>query len=661
MQRIIRTLTIFTFVLSAVTSCTSKRMLSKANATFDVGEYDRAAVYYRKSLKKVKDRNQRGYVMFRQGECYRLLNFNQFAVNSYRLAITFKYSDTTVYLRYGQVLYNVGRYKDSRDAIDTYLKAFPNSPLGVNYSTALDSVDYWKTAPSRYIVAKERAFDSRRSDFCPVYVGADYDVVYFNSTREGGVSVKNSNITGMRPADFYMTRKDSKNSWTAPELVPGDLNTDYDEGVASVTPDGKAMYFTVCRYENGKAYGASIYRAERTGAQWGKPNIVPVLTDSTSDSLIIAHPAINNGETELYFTSDLPGGFGGKDIWMVKKRGQKWGSPENLGPKINTPGDEVFPFLRSDGVLYFSSNGWPGMGGLDIFKAEWIDSAWVRTRMPAPVNSSGDDFGIVFQGDKERGMFSSNRNEPRGNDKIYSFELPELQFIIEGNVTDERDGSPLADAIIKLVGNDGTNTKIRTRKDGTFAQEINKGADFVFLVTARGYLNERGEASTIGLSENKNFNFNFKLSSIKKPIRLNNILFAFGKWDLNDLAMKSLDTLVTILNDNPNITIELGAHSDMIGDDKTNLELSKKRAQSVVDYLISKKIAADRLQSQGYGESQPFVADKNTADAYDFINEGDVLNPTFIMALTPEQQEVCNQINRRTEFKVLSTNYKPGK
>jgi peptidoglycan-associated lipoprotein len=363
MQRIIRTLTIFTLVLTAVTSCTSKRMLSKANATFDVGEYDRAAVYYRKSLKKVKDRNQRGYVMFRQGECYRLLNFNQFAVNSYRLAITFKYPDTTVFLRYGQVLYNVGRYKDSRDAIDTYLKAFPNSPLGVNYSTALDSVDYWKSAPSRYIVAKERAFDSRRSDFCPVYVGADYDVVYFNSTREGGVSVKNSNITGMRPADFYMTRKDSKNNWTAPELVPGDLNTDYDEGVASVTPDGKAMYFTVCRYENGKAYGASIYRAERTGAQWGKPNIVPVLTDSTSDSLIIAHPAINNGETELYFTSDLPGGFGGKGHLDGEEKRSEMGIARKPRSRNKYSRRRSFPIFAQRGSALFlverlARNGW---------------------------------------------------------------------------------------------------------------------------------------------------------------------------------------------------------------------------------------------------------------------------------------------------------------
>lgn len=661
MQRKFITLTYFTILILLFTGCSAKRILKKADKTYEIGEYNRASTYYRKALRRIKSNSQRAQVMYRQGECYRILNFNQFATSSYRLAINFKYPDSVVFLRYGQVLANTGKIPQAREAFNTYLSYDPSSVLAKNALMALDSVEVWKTRPSRYIVTKERVFESRRSDFCPVYVGSDYDVVYFNSTREGGISLKNSDVTGMRPSDFYMSRKDSKDKWTKPELVEGDLNSNEDEGVASVTPDGKTMYFTICRYEEGKAFGASIYTSSRTGAQWGAPAIIPILEDSTSDSLVIAHPSINEDQTELYFVSDMNGGYGGKDIWVVKKRGNTFGSPENLGPDINTPGDELFPYIRETGDLYFSSNGWPTMGGTDIFKATLTEQGWVRTRMPAPINSEGDDFGIVFEGEREKGFFTSNRKEYRGNDKIYAFELPELQFVLEGIITDEKDGTPLSDAKLKLVGNDGTNTIVRTRKDGTFTSELNKGADFVFLVTCRGYLNKKGDVTTIGLSENENFNFEFALSSIKRPIRLNNILFGFNSAELNPSSKLALDTLVDVLNTNPNISIELSAHSDMVGDDVVNLELSKKRAQSVMDYLISKNIAADRLQSQGYGKTQPVVADKQMAQKHSFMKEGDILNPEFISALSQDEQEICNQINRRTEFKVLSTNYKPSK
>ncbi|MFB6317656.1 OmpA family protein [Saccharicrinis sp. FJH54] len=661
MQRKLITLTYFTIILTLLGGCSAKKVISRANKTYEIGEYNKAASYYRKAVKKVKNNQQRAKIFYRQAECYRILNFNQFAANSYRLAITFKYPDSLVFLRYGQTLAGLGQKNQAKDAVNTYLKYDSTNAVAKNLLLSLDSADVWNKENSRYIVKRERAFDSRRSDFCPVYVGPDYDVVYFNSTREGGISMKNSDITGMRPADFYMTRKDSKDEWIKPELVEGSLNTEEDEGVASVSPDGKTLYFTVCRNEDGKAYGASIYSATRTGAQWGTPTIVTIFQDSTADTLVLAHPAINNDGSAIYFVSDLEGGYGGKDIWITKKIGQNWSTPENLGPDINTPGNEEFPYFRVNDELYFSSNGWPGLGGLDIYKAVETDSGWIRSRLPAPINSKADDFGITFEGEREKGLFTSNRNEYRGNDHIYSFELPELQFILEGQVTDERDGTPLSESRIKLVGNDGTNTIIRTKKDGTYSHELNKGAEFVFLVTCRGYLNEKGEASTIGLEQNKSFDYDFQLSSIKKPIRLNNIFFAFNSAELNQQSKLSLDTLVEVLNDNPNIAIELSAHTDMIGDEEFNMKLSQERASSVMNYLISKGVVADRLEAKGYGKSQPVVADKKLASEYDFIKEEDVLTPEFIMKLTPEQQDICNQINRRTEFKVISTNYKPGK
>lgn len=646
------------FLLIILGSCSSKRALKKANERYDVGEYDRAVQYYQRAMRGMKNQTAISEVFFRQGECYRLTNRERFAENFYRFAINYKYSDSTVFLRYAQVLHEQKKLPQAKTAYETFLKAFPGNDMAVNGLMALDSIPKWADTVSRYIVEPVKELNSRRSDFSPVFVGDDYDVLYFNSTRDGGIAMKNSDITGQKPNDIYMSRKDSKGKWTTPELLEGEINTDYDEGTASLTPDGKVMYFTVCQMKEGKAYGASIFRSTRTGAQWSKPVVLPLFTDSASDSLIVAHPAISAAEDVLYYVSDMPGGFGGKDIWRSKKIGENWSVPVNLGPEINTSGDEMFPYLRNERTLYFSSNGHPGMGGLDLFMAQEDENGnWFRSHLLPPMNSEGDDFGITFAGETEEGFFSSNRKSNTG-DNIYHFIRPELQFLLEGRIFDEKSKDPLSDGLIRLVGNDGTNTRIRTKKDGTFSYNLNKGADYVFLVTCRGYLNEKGEVTTVELDKDETFGFEFALSSIKKPIRLNNINFEFGKWDLTEQSKKNLDELVQVLMDNPNITIELGAHTDLIGNEASNLELSEKRAASVMNYLVSKQIKKDRLSSKGYGETQPVIADKQLAEQYDFISEGDVFNPDYVLSLTKEQQEIVNQINRRTEFKVLSTNYK---
>lgn len=653
---------IIIFSLIIFTGCSSKRALKKANAHYEIGEYSRAALMYRKSMRKIKNPKIISEIFYKQGECYRLNNQERFAENYYRFAINYKYSDTLVFYRYGQILQEQNKLKPAREAYETYLKAFPSSVLAKNALQALDSIPEWSSQSSRYIVTIAKEFNSRRSDFCPVYVGEEYDIIYFNSTREGGISTSNSDITGQKNNDVYMSRKDSKGKWTDPEILEGDINTDYDEGATALTKDGKGMYYTVCRSEAGKGFGTSIYKSTRTGAQWSKPSILPIFTDSTMDSLIVAHPAIGATEDLIYFVSDLDGGQGGLDIWLTKKVGSEWSNPVNLGPEINTAGDEMFPYLRNENTLYFSSNGHPSMGGLDIYKALLDENGnWHRTHLLSPVNSSADDFGITFAGENEEGFFSSNRKSPAGTDNIYHFVKPELKFLLQGRIYDEKSEDPLADGLIRLVGNDGTNTKIRTKKDGSFSNELNKNAEYVFLVTCRGFLNEKGEVSTMALEEDKSFDFEFALSSIKKPIRLNNIIFAFGKWDLSDESKLNLDTLVQILKDNPNITIELGAHSDLVGNEESNMELSDKRAESVMNYLVSKTIEQERLTSQGYGETQPVIVDKQMAEKYDFIKENDVLSPELVLSLSPEQQEIVNQINRRTEFKVLSTNFKMGR
>jgi peptidoglycan-associated lipoprotein len=319
----------------------------------------------------------------------------------------------------------------------------------------------------------------------------------------------------------------------------------------------------------------------------------------------------------------------------------------------------MFPYMRENGVLYFSSNGHPGMGGLDIFYAnELEEGVWGVHNMMTPINSNNDDFGITFIAGKEKGLFSSNRGEKKGYDKIYEFELPAIEFLIDGKVTD-MSGEPLGGATVRIVGDDGTNKKISSKSDGSFKLTLNKDVRYVLLGNCRGFLNQKEEAITLGMEDSKTFPIAFTLASIGKPVGLDNIFFEFGKATLTPESSTALDKLVKILNDNPNITIEIGAHTDRVGSAEGNLQLSGKRAQSVVDYLVKKGIEAERLTAKGYGKSQPVVVDKIVQKKYSFLKIGDTLDEKTIEAMdSDEKKEIADSINRRTEFRVLKTTYK---
>ena len=350
--------------------------------------------------------------------------------------------------------------------------------------------------------------------------------------------------------------------------------------------------------------------------------------------------------------------MGGKDIWKATLTNGECKFIEDLGPEINTSGDEMFPSVRADGTLFFASNGLPGYGGLDLFKATpKKDGGWIVENMGAPINSPGDDFGITFSGTEEKGFFSSNRSETKGNDAVWSFVLPELAYGVEGKVVDEK-GNPLPDAVIRLVSNTGVNVRVQTKKDGTYRIKLDKDMDCIMLAASRGYLNQKNKVTTQGLKDSKIFTVNFQLSAISKPVAIENIFYEFGKWDLTPASENGLQVLLKILKDNPNITIEISANTDYVGNNESNKLLSQKRAKSVVDYLISSGIPSDRLSSVGNGEEKPVVVDAQLAKKYPFLKENDVLTEIFVTKLTPDQQEIVNQINRRSEFRVVKTTYK---
>lgn len=649
----------YTFIiyvfLALFVSCRSAK-LSDAEEKQRIGEYYEAAAIYRRVYTKTspKKRDLRGYVAFRMAECNRMINSTAKAVSGYMNALRYDYPDSILYLRLGQMQQKNGRYADAIKNYDAYLQYDPTSVLAFNGVEGSQKALEWKKNPTRYVVKRMDKFNSRRGEFSPMLAGTDYDQLYFASSRSKDKDQKISAITGQNNNNFYVVKKDEQGNWLQPEELEDEVNTEFDEGTPSFTSDGNSMYYTYCTQAPEGDRTAEIYLSSRSSAKWGKGSRVEIVKDSVT---ALAHPSVSPDGKWLYFVSDAVGGHGGKDIFRARISGSDYGPMENLGEEINTPGDEMFPYVRDSVTLYFASNGHPGMGGLDIFKAT-LDSTehWHVENMRSPINSNGDDFGITFEGVHERGFFSSNRNDARGYDHLYSFELPIITVKIEGIVFDV-DEVPIEGATVRIVGRDGLNAKVLTMKNGEYEVELERDIRYVMMASARGFLNQNFELKTGAEEKNETYIVDFYLSPITKPVVIENIFYDFDKATLRPESKAALDEMIKMLNDNPNVTIELGAHTDRKGTEKYNEGLAQRRAQSVVDYLIAGGIAPDRLEAKGYGESVPKVINKKMAREHDFLHEGDTLSAPFIEKLTPEQQEIADQINRRTEFKVLRTNY----
>ena len=646
---------LFLLIVSSLYSCKSAK-LSDAEEKQRIGEYYEAAAIYRKVYTKTspKKRDLRGYIAYRMAECNRLINNTAKATSAYMNAIRYDYPDSTVYLRMGQMLQKTGRYPEAIKNYDIYMENEPSNLLAINGIQGCELAPGWKKNPTRYEVRRMDKFNSRRGEFSPMLAGDKYDQLYFASSRSKDKDAKVSAITGQNNNNLFLVKQDEKGAWLAPVELEDEVNTEYDEGTPSFSPDGNTMYYTYCAQDPEGPRTAEIYISTRSSAKWGKGTRATIVKDSVT---ALGHPSISPDGKYLYFVSDAVGGFGGKDIFRARVAGNDFGPMENLGEEINTPGDEMFPYVRDSVTLYFASNGHPGMGGLDLFKATQDSTGkWKVENLGAPINSMADDFGITFAGKEERGFFCSNRNDARGYDHIYSFERPTITIFIEGIVNDV-DEYPIEDATVRIVGKDGLNVKVPVKKDGTYRVELERDIRYVMMASARGYLNQNYELHTGPEEKNETYIVDFFLSPISKPVVIDNIFYDFDKATLRPESKKALDEMIKMLNDNPNVTIELGAHTDRKGTDQYNERLAQRRAQSVVDYLIAGGIEAARLEAKGYGESVPKTINKKMAKQFDFLKEGDVLTEEFILALPPEQQEIADQINRRTEFKVLRTNY----
>ena len=645
----------------SLTSCKGPK-LKDADEAYDRGEYFDAATIYRKIYNRYNRKEDawlRGELAFQLGMCHLKLNQGNRAAAAFQNAIRYEYEDSSLLLRLAQAQHKDGQFASALKNYEEYLKMFPDSWEAQVGKKGCEMAPKWKEEGSRYIVKAFGLFNSRRADYSPMYLANNHEFIYLTSTNEKSTGELYSEITGTKKGDIYFSKKDEKGNWSRPEVVDGGLNTEHDEGTPAFSPDGSTMYLARAVRQDWPTV-VEIYTSTRSEAKWNAPQRFEITADTLSN---YSDPFVSPDGNWLYFASDMPGGQGGTDLWRINLK-DKHGTLENLGDEINTKGNERFPNMRTDSLLYFSSDGHPGMGGLDIFVARLLPREenakmpfdhWAIENMGVPMNSAGDDFGLTF-GEGESGFFSSNRGDARGYDHIFSFIKPELQIWISGYVVD-KDDEPVPNAVIRIVGDDGSNQKTASKPDGSFRFDLQRGVKYAMLASADGYLNARQEFESDSTEEDAEYNVDFILAAMFKAQIIENIFYDFDKAVLRDESKLALDSMVMLLKDHPNIVIEMASHTDRIGSQKYNQGLSQRRAQSVVDYLIENGIPRERLKPAGYGKSKPKTVTKRIHSQYPQFEEGVTLTEEFIKTLSKEDQEAADQINRRTEFTVIDTDF----
>lgn len=638
------------------TSCGADAYIKKGEKNLALGEYFDAANNFKQAYTRTpaKDKAARGHISTKLALCYDKMNASQKAVGAYQNVLRFGLADANTHLLLGRQLLKTGAYKAAETHFKIALDSLPGNKLANEGLISAQQAAQAKSEGSHYIVKRMDVFNSHRADYSPMYFGDDHNKLYFSSTRNEAKGDALSGITGAKPADIFVSERDDKGKWSKPEPVQGGLNTEYDEGACTFSPDQRTMYFTQCTTDPNYPRYAQVMTSARSDAAWAKATKLDISKDTLSS---FAHPAVSPDGQWLYFVSDMPGGQGGQDLWRIRLTTNGLGEMENLGEPINTAGNECFPTFRPNGDLYFSSDGHVGLGGLDVYVARQnTDQRWTIEHLGFPLNSNGDDFGLTFEGPYNRGFFSSNRGDARGWDHIYAFEYPEIVQSIKGWVY-EQDGYELPAAQVFMVGNDGTNLKLNVLADGSFKQVVKPGVEYVMLATCKGYLNHKEELAVKPSETSHEYVLQFPLASITAPVLIDNIFYDLDKYTLRPESKQALDELVKLLNENPNVTIELSAHCDYRGTPEYNKILAQHRANAVVQYLIEAGIAPQRLTPVGYGKEKPKTIRKKLTERYKWLKEGDVLTEDFITKLDKDKQEICNQLNRRTEFVVQRTTY----
>lgn len=646
------------FVFGSLTVFGQKSWTDDAEREFQRGAYATAAKEYQKAYAKSKGIEDKGEISFMIGECYRLMLDPAAAEEFYDKAIGLRYwkANPDVYLRYAEVLMAQNKFTDAIAKLNDYTeKGGDKSIAQARIAEAEAAALALDMPPSRYVVEQVAALNSPQFDYAPVWSGKKNDEIIFGSSRPSSAGSGEDPITGEAFMDLFRAERDKKGKWSTPLPLNNTINTPSSEGGATFDKKFQTMYFTRCIVDRKSNFACDIYYARRAGKDFGPAEPLNLINREENDSSQVGHPAMAPDDSYMIFSSDMPGGYGGKDLYIstYDKKGDSWSKPKNLGPDINSSGDEMFPFVRENGTLYFSTTGRDGMGGLDIFSAASTgEMTWGEVKaLPAPINSPSDDFGIIYDGDEEQGFFTSNRPGGKGKDDIYEFKMPPLEYKYIATVYDADTGTPLTSAKVNVTGTDGGSYELTTDGNGGVSLvegEIKAESTYSVDVSLEGYIGTGDQFSTVNMKESTTFAREYFLKEIVIGFEydLPLVLYPFDRWELlvNEEVNSedSLNYLYDIMVRNPNFVVELDSHTDTRGAADYNQTLSQKRAETCVNYLISKGIDPERLVAVGKGKTDPKITDAE-------INA---------MA-TEEERERAHQINRRTVFQILRYDYVP--
>ena len=722
-------------------SAQKKSIAQKADDLFDQYRFYDASLEYEKAYEKIKDNKaEKNRVYFQLAECYRLMYDYPRAERIYKRLANDGYQNTEekLYFYLAEMCRFEEKFDEADDYYEKYLATSPNDSYAAKRKASLIYANQLSNNRTRHEISKMSDWCTDYNDWAPRFWGTDTTRIVFTTSRfaegEGGDA---DPWTNQAYSDFYTVFQDRNGNWNSlpePWDKTGRINTGVNEGEACFSPDGNTVYFSRFDVVDNETSHGRIYVAtkrpeemkdkkgkksqntkkdkkkhsnatpwgiaqniadavaegnEVKPGEWNEPTVL-YLGDTAYNYL---YPAISGDGLTLYFSSDMPGGFGDYDLWKVtrKSTADEFGRPVNLTSIINTRGKEVFPVLRNDSLMYFSSDGHPGVGGYDLFKANLQrNGKWTTPEnLGIPINSSYDEMSIIFYPDEvnssnvvERGYFSSNRpfadphnrhlanqaknQTPPINNDIFYFTLPSLNYAIEGTVRSEKSMQLLEGVRIRMVGSDGSDIETRTDKKGYYkfdSTQVRRDVVYKMYLSKKDYFSIEGSESTRGYNTNKTLVHDYRMEPVpSRPVVLPEINFDVAKTELKGEFMDSLMDLLIVMENNPGIVVEIRSHTDCqpyIG--LTNDTLSQRRAQTVVDYLVNRGVERERLVAKGYADRVPRVLDKDMTVNYngkDFtFFAGTEMNCDYIATLEPERQQAAHSLNRRLEFLVLRNDY----
>ena len=699
-------ISVFTIVLmvSAFTVFAQTNSLTKkADEAFNSQQYITAVSLYDKAYSKVKaNRQEKNRILWQKSECYRYLDDKERAVKTYNRLIKAGYYQVQpkIYLYLADCQRYFAEWDNAENNYKEYLKLVPGDPLALR---RLESVSFARKVmnnPGRYDIRNEKNINTEWNDWRPTWDDAkESKSITFTSSRNSGESKEKDVWTGEYFSDIYTASKLKSGVFGEASLLNvSGINTEANEGEMVTVTNGKAThyYFSRCNVKKNLQLNCAIYssvienkKKSKKDTENSKNKSKKDKGNNTVDNFVMLnlgdtsynyfHPAVTQDELTIYFSSNRPGGFGDYDIWMASRSSveEEFGNVTNLGKLINTEGKEEFPVLKGDNVLYYSSDGLLGLGGYDIFMTEKINGEWTEpVNMGYPINTPYDEIGMIFNynedsgvASEESGYFSSNRDGGLGGYDIYSFYRAPMVFTISGEVRDDKSMQPVSGAKIRLIGDDNSQVETRSDSEGKYkfnTNQVKYNVSYTLKVSQIDYMNREANESTVGLTTSKDIIRNFRLSPVsKEPVVLPEIRYDLAKWELLDQYQDSLSDLLVILVNNPTYVIELGSHTDSRPYPLlTNDTLSQRRAESVVDFLVARGIEPERLIAKGYGDRVPRTLKR---EAFVTINgktyqfpKGLTLTDEFISSLkTNDEKEAAHQLNRRTEFRILRTDYIP--